>query len=161
MAKASSTTDVIVKLQIPVTRELADELARWARKMEVTQANLCKALLSFAMDDVPNVGEWLKIRAIGKRPKWIKAGWLQQGENLGARLQVPVASDLADRIEALASRLNQSPMKLSALLLDFSLADEKWSMRFLATRVGREFMALFGKKPQAFELAEMEMQGSD
>jgi hypothetical protein len=155
VSKVPSQADLI-KLQIPVTRELADELARWARKMELTQANLCKALLSFAMDDVANIGEWLRIRAIGKRPKWIKNGWLQEGEMIGTRLQVPVPKELSDRIEALALRLNQSAMKLSALLLDFSLADEKWSMRFLTTRVGREVMALLGKKPQAFELAEME-----
>src|SRR4051812_10450646 len=91
-----------VKLQIPVTRELADELARWAKKMELTQANLCKALLGFAMDDLANIGTWLKTRAIGKRPKWIKSGWLQEGEAIGTRLQVTVPDKLAHDIESLA-----------------------------------------------------------
>lgn len=149
------------KLQIPVTRELADELARWAQRMELTQANLCKALLSFAMDDLSNIGEWLKIRAAGKRPKWMKGGWLQRGEIIGARLQVPVPNELLERIESLAERLNQSPKKLAALLLDFSLADEKWGMRFLTTRVGRELLTLLGKKPQRFELAEVELSESE
>jgi hypothetical protein len=68
---------------------------------------------------------------------------------------VPVPDELLKKIESLAARLNQSPKKLAALLLDFALADEKWSMRFLTTRVGRELMTLLGKKPEAFELAEV------
>lgn len=155
MSKAKHVIE-FTKLQIPVTQELADELTRWARKMELTQANLCKGLLSFAMDDLPNIGDWLRVRAVGKRPKWIKSGWLQDSDNPGPRLQVSIPLELATRIDELAMRLNQSPVKLAALLLDFSLADEKWGMRFLTTRVGREVMSILGRKPQTFESAEVD-----
>jgi hypothetical protein len=156
MKKSSEKAGDSAKLQIPVSRELADELARWAQKMQLTQANMCKALLAFAMDDLHNIGEWLKIRAIGKRPKWMKASWLQNSDNAGPRLQVLIPVELVSQIEELSNRLNQSSVKLAALLLDFSLADEKWAMRFLTTRAGHAFMALLGKKPQSFESAEIE-----
>lgn len=151
---ATKSESELTKLQIPVTQELANELASWARKMEVTQAILCKALLSFAMDDLANIGDWFKVRSIGKRPKWIKSGWLQRGDTSATRLQVPIPAELAQRIEELALRLNHSQVRLAALLLDFSLADEKWGMRFLSTWMGKGILSILGKQAQVYESAE-------
>lgn len=151
----------VVKLQIPVSRELADELARWAKKMEYTQAHLCKVLLDFAMDDMEKIGEWLSIRAIGKRKKGIRKGWLQQGNSSEVRLQVPIPAKLAARLEELADRLNHTTVRMAALLIDFSLVDQEWGMRFVSTRLGKAVLSIFGKPPHPYESAEIAVVDGD
>jgi hypothetical protein len=151
-----SSTKTLVKVQIPVSRELADELARWAKEMQLTQARLCEILLEFAMEKPNGIGEWLTVRVRGPWRKGKRAGWLQLGDNSAVRLQVSIDEKLANKIEAMANRLNQTGVRFAALLLDFALADEKFGMRVLTTTVGKSFMRLFGKLPEPYESAELE-----
>lgn len=157
MAKKSKTKEQPkVKVQIPVSRELADELARWAKALELTQGRLCETLLQFAIDDPKLVSEWLADRVYGKCSKRQKAGWLQMGDNSAVRLQVLLEERLAERIETSANRLNQSGVRYAALLLDFALADEQFAMGVLSSWLGKGLFKLFGKKPEEYESAEVQ-----
>ncbi|QDV73806.1 hypothetical protein [Botrimarina mediterranea] len=155
MAKRESELDDSIKLQIPVTRELADELQRWATALHLTQAELAKTLLSFALDDLDNIGRWLALRVSRKRVKGIKRGWLQRGGGEEVRLQVPIPASLKSRLDSTADDLNHTPVRMAALLIDFALADEAWAMSLLSTKFGQMFLSLFGRKPKAYESAEM------
>ena len=157
MAKQAKTADLKrVKWQIPVSRELADQLAHWAKNLELTQARICEILLEFALEDPNNIGEWLTDRVHGRRRKGKKTGWLQMSDNSAVRLQVSLDPRVAEKIEAIANRLNQNGVRFAALLLDFSLADEKFGMRVFSTTFGKGFLKLFGKTPDAYESAEID-----
>jgi hypothetical protein len=143
------------KLQIPVSRELADELARWAKEIEWTQGHLAAVLLEFGTDDRAKIGRWLAKRAATCTRPGSGPGWLQKGDNSAVRLQVSVKPRIASRIEKLANALNQTTVRMAALLLDFAVCDEKWAMQLLKSRVGKAISKMLGKKSEQYESAEI------
>jgi hypothetical protein len=84
-----------IKLQIPVSRELADELSRWAKEMEWTQGRLAAVLLEFGSDDRVKIGKWLTKRVAACTGPGVGPGWLQKGSNSEVRLQVAVSQRVA------------------------------------------------------------------
>ena len=84
-----------VKLQIPVSQALADEVARWAKEMEWTQSHLAAVLLELGTDDRSRVGEWLAKRAVTCLRPDSGPGWLQRGDNSAVRLQVSIKPNIA------------------------------------------------------------------
>jgi hypothetical protein len=148
--------DLSVKLQVPVTRDLANELARWAQSMEWTQARLGAVLLDFGSEDFAKVGRWMKVRATKARNGATGLGWLQTGNRSAVRLQLLVTKETAQRIELLANSLNQTSVRMAALLLDFALCDERWGMRVFSTTFGKAILKVFGKKPELYESAEVD-----
>ena len=149
------TSEEPEKMQIPVSRALADELARWAKGMEWTQGHLAKVLLELGTDDRGRIGAWLNKRAEECTRPGIGPGWLQQGNNSELRLQVSVAPKIRQRIIKLANALNQTDVRMAALLLDFALCDEKWAMHLLKTKLGKAITKLFGRRTEEYESAEI------
>jgi hypothetical protein len=144
-----------VKLQIPVSRQLADELARWAQEMEWAQGHLASVLLELGTDDRGRIAQWLSKRAESCTRPETGSGWLQRGDNSAVRLQVYVKPRIAQRLEKLANALNQNTVRMAALILDFALCDEKWAMRIFKSSFGKAIRKLFGKGPEPYESAEL------
>src|SRR5438105_1433920 len=105
-------------LQIPVSRELADELANWAKEMEWTQGRLAAVLLEFGSNDRARIGRWLTKRVAECTGPGMGLGWLQKGDNSAVRLQVNIKPQVAWRLEKLAIALNQTTVRVAALLID-------------------------------------------
>jgi hypothetical protein len=152
---AQESVERPIKLQIPVSRELADELARWAEEMEWTQGRLAAVLLEHGSADRSNIGKWLTKRVAQCTGPGIGPGWLQKGDNSAVRLQVSVNQRVAWRIEKLASALNQTTVRVAALLIDFALCDEKWVIRLVKSKFGKALRKLLGGKFEAYESAEL------
>jgi hypothetical protein len=144
-----------IKLQIPVSRELADELARWAKEMEWTQGRLAAVLLEFGSDDRAKIGKWLTKRVAACTGPGLGPGWLQKGNNSEVRLQVAVSQKVAWRLEKLATALNQTTVRVAALLIDFTLCDERWVLTLLKSKFGKALWKLFGRKFEEYESAEI------
>lgn len=144
-----------IKLQIPVSRELADELARWAKEMEWTQGRLAAVLLEFGSDDRVKIGRWLTKRVDGCTGPTLGPGWLQKGEASAVRLQVVVSRRVEWRLERLANALNQTTVRVAALLIDFALCDEKWAMTLIKSKFGRALRKMFGGRMESYESAEV------
>ena len=144
-----------VKLQIPVSRELADELARWAREMEWTQGGLTAVLLECGSEDRARIGRWLTRRVAGCTGPSMGPGWLQKGDNSAVRLQVSVAPRVAWRLERLAIALNQTTVRVAALLIDFALCDERWMLSLVKSKFGKALRRVFGHRGKPYESAEV------
>jgi hypothetical protein len=158
MSKKPSSEPEIVKLQIPVSRELADQLAVHAMELDYTQARLCKVLLGWAVKDTSRIAKWLTIRLIQKRPKGAKLGWLQLSDQSAVRLQVPIQAKVAHEIEAIASNLNHTTVRMAALLLDFTMADDDLLLRLLASPSGKVITKKLGRPTEKYESAEIDVE---
>jgi hypothetical protein len=152
---ATKTADEPEKMQIPVSRAFADELARWAKGMEWTQGHLAKVLLELGTDDPKRIAGWLSKRARDCARPGAGPGWLQRGDNSELRLQVIVELRIRKRIKEIASALNQTDVRMAALLLDFALCDEKWAMQLLKTKLGKAVTKLLGRRTEEYESAEI------
>lgn len=154
MAKKSPPEPEFVKLQIPVSRELAEELAAHAKELEYTQARVCKVLLNWGVKDRQRIAKWLEIRMTGRRPKGVKPGWLQLSDSSAVRLQVPVPQEIVDRLEEIAADLNHTTVRMAALVIDFTLADDRFLLKFLATRPVKYITRKLGRPIEEYESAE-------
>lgn len=126
----------LLRLQIPVSKALADAIAKIATELERSQTWVASKLLRVAILDLEVVGGWLRRRAIGSG-EVRRMGWLQMGDSSELRLQVPVEPKVLRQIEALASRLNQTPVRMAALLLDFAIDDNRFMLRAFSTKFGK------------------------
>lgn len=144
------------KLQIPVSRALADRLAEHAKAMNWTQANLAAALLEFAAEDFTKIARLLRTRVRTLSEKGENPGLLDTERNSEVRLQVPLVPSVIESIEVAADALNHTPVRLAALLLDCSLTDQRWFLKFFETKYGKAFLKVFGWKPKPYESAVAE-----
>lgn len=142
------------KLQIPVSRELADQLATHAKTMEWTQGKLAAVLLEFATEDFSKMAKLLRVRLDALQKHRNAPGMLCAANNSETRLQVLLTPTDVESIETAADALNHTPVRLAALLLDCSLADQKWFLHVLETKFGKAFLKMLGWKPKPYESAE-------
>lgn len=138
-----------VRLQIPVSKALGEAISKIAEELERSQTWVAGKLLRVAMSDLEVVGGWLRRRAIG-HGEARRMGWLQMGDSSEMRLQVPVSPELLKSIEELAARLNHTPVRMAALLLDFSIDDNRFLLKVFSTKLGKMLTdRLWGKRTEA------------
>lgn len=144
------------KRQIPVSQSLADELAKHARAMEWTQGTLSAVLLEFATESPKKVQQLVSTRLEALQKTKAPPGLLRAANNSETRLQVLLMPSVIEKLEVYGDAFNHTPVRMAALLLDCSLANEKWFMQVLETKLGKNFMKLLGWRPQSYESAETE-----
>lgn len=112
---------VTVRLQIPVSKALADEMERLALKNERSVSRLGQRMIEASLNWKRDLGEWMRRRVIGPGTEKRTMGWRQSNSSTEERLQITITKDTADKLEQLADRLNHTPVRMAALLLDFAI----------------------------------------
>lgn len=148
----------LARIQVPVSRALADKVAAMAKGFEWTQARMAAKLLELAVSDLSVVGKWLARRvSTTKRQK----SWLLVGDTSEVRLQLAIGSTVSEKVNELAVRLNHTPVRMAALLLDIAIADNDWTYRVMSTGLGLMISRAIGKTVEPYESAEISVEIRD
>ncbi len=159
MGKKEKQEDV--RLQIPVSQELADKVNKLADRFERSQAFMVRLLLELAVDERKHFAEWVNGLISGSVAGAIHllSGHRRRrkGQDGAVRLQVSVKRQLADEIEGMADRLGVSQVKMAALLMESALSEHDWMMHVISTRLVKAITRAFvGELPRESEGDEAE-----
>lgn len=158
--------DGSVLMQVPVTEDLADELAYLAKAIDRSVTWLATQLLEQTLEDRKNTADRLGMMVfglIGDAKKLVTGKRRRKPEDQKqVRIQVTVTPAVHQQIAELADGVNLTPVKMAALLLQTAVAQHGVFLEAIATkpvqalikkarskRTTREAESLRGKAPPA------------
>lgn len=133
----------LVRLQVPIRKYVADEIAAHAKEMGWSVNWLCTSLLEFMGQEHKLFLEWYAMALFGKSYGAVKR--LMSGKRRRkkdsleeVRLQINIPEKLSTEIEALAENGRETPVRMAGKLLEAGIHHHEPFMDFLGTKWGKK-----------------------
>lgn len=160
MAKKSERTTSKIRVQIPVSEELAKAITEFSEQNERSLAWTAGMLLGFSTEYRNKFGSWLMHRARGRQKGKKSIKWRQTNSSSEVRLQISVPENDYKIVEDIGDCLNMTPVRAAALLLDFGLDEFGLDLKIMSSMPIRQLREYFGRDgdPNATEEANFKYE---
>lgn len=125
-----------VRLQVPVPGEIADQLSEAAAALEKPQAAVAVMLLEEAVRSRKDFTEWLATKLLEALLPGAPKRKASKRPEVRLELRVPVS--LAKDIEALAARVDHTPVRMATLLLKAGLDENTGIIKVVTSSLVRK-----------------------
>jgi hypothetical protein len=140
MAKESK-----VRLQVPVPADVADQIGELAERLEKPLATTAVLLLEESIDARKHFSDWLAAKLVEAfLPPRSKKGQ-KKAERPDVRLELRVSAEVSRDVEALAKRLDHTPIRMATLLLKAGVDENSGIIELMGSKIARK---LLGKPPK-------------
>lgn len=135
MAKSGKNDAAKVRLQVVICPKVAAVLEKHATELDRSQAWIAGWAISNTLRDRGGFGLWLtkRIKAASKNQHWTET----RPDGAENRIQLRVERNLAAELELVANALNQSPLKLGGLVIEFAMDEYRPALETLKTPIGK------------------------
>jgi hypothetical protein len=135
MPKPAKSDSVKSRLQVVLCPMVATNLERHAKELDRSQAWIAGWAISNTLRDRGAFGEWMikRMKSAAKNQQWSEV----RPEGGETRVQLRVEQSLASELDVVATALNQSPLKLAGLMIEFAMDEYAPSLSTLKTSFGK------------------------